>query len=153
MQQPAYFRRVMCILWVYHSHHPYCWPFLEQYYDRSLKLPLGDTLQFTWNVTELSSIDNTRIECNNKFFQNALIFVNPRKAFETFAWKTVANLVRLPYAKLSNNDMHQPMMTSSNGNIFRATGHLCGAFTGRRWIPGTKTSDAELWCFLLSAPE
>ena len=27
------------------------------------------------------------------------------------------------------------MMTSSNGNIFRVTGHLCGEFTGLRWIP------------------
>ena len=27
------------------------------------------------------------------------------------------------------------MMTSSNGNIFRVTGHLCGEFTGARWIP------------------
>ena len=26
------------------------------------------------------------------------------------------------------------MMTSSNGNIFRVTGHLCGDFTGPRWI-------------------
>ena len=45
------------------------------------------------------------------------------------------------------------MMTSSNGNIFRATGHLCGEFTGPRWIPRTKASDAELWCFLWSASE
>ena len=37
-----------------------------------------------------------------------------------------------------------PMMTSSNGNIFRVTGHLCGEFTGFRWIPLTKASDAEL---------
>ena len=29
---------------------------------------------------------------------------------------------------------------------------LCGEFTGHRWIPCTKTSDAELWCFLWSAP-
>ena len=41
------------------------------------------------------------------------------------------------------------MMTSSNGNIFRVTGHLCGEFTG----PRTKASDAEVWCFLWSAPE
>ena len=41
------------------------------------------------------------------------------------------------------------MMTSSNGNIFRVTGHLCGEFTGPRWIPRTKASDAELWCFSL----
>ena len=45
------------------------------------------------------------------------------------------------------------MMTSSNGNIFRVTGHLCRKFTGDRWIPRTKASDAELWCFLWSAPE
>ena len=28
------------------------------------------------------------------------------------------------------------MMRSSNGNIFRVTGHLCGEFTGPRWISG-----------------
>ena len=33
------------------------------------------------------------------------------------------------------------MMTSSNGNIFRVTGHLCGEFAGPRWIPRTKASD------------
>ena len=45
------------------------------------------------------------------------------------------------------------MMTSSNGNIFRVTGHLCAEFTGLRWIPRTKASDAELWCFLWSVPD
>ena len=45
------------------------------------------------------------------------------------------------------------MMTSSNGNIFCVTGPLCGEFTGSRWIPRTKASDAELWCFLWSASE
>ena len=45
------------------------------------------------------------------------------------------------------------MMTSSNGNIFRVTGLLCGEFTGHGWIPRTKASGAELWCFLWSAPE
>ena len=36
------------------------------------------------------------------------------------------------------------MKTSSNGNIFRVTGPLCVEFTGHRWIPRTKASDAEL---------
>ena len=36
----------------------------------------------------------------------------------------------MAWIKLSRN-----MMTSSNGNIFRVTGPLCGAFTGFRWIP------------------
>ena len=39
------------------------------------------------------------------------------------------------------------MMTSSNGNIFRVTGPLCGEFTGLRWIPRIKASDAELDVF------
>ena len=45
------------------------------------------------------------------------------------------------------------MMTSSNGNIFRVTDHLCGEFPVHREIPRTKASDAELWYFLWSAPE
>ena len=44
------------------------------------------------------------------------------------------------------------MMTSSNGNIFRITGLLCGEFTDLRWIPRTKASNADLWYFLWSAP-
>ena len=39
------------------------------------------------------------------------------------------------------------MMTSSNGNIFPATGYLCGLFTGSRWIPRTKASEVELCNF------
>ena len=33
---------------------------------------------------------------------------------------------------------------SSNGSIFRITGPLCREFTGHRWIPLAKASDAEL---------
>ena len=42
------------------------------------------------------------------------------------------------------------MMTPSNVTIFRVTDPLCGEFTGHQWIPHTKASDAELWCFLWS---
>ena len=43
------------------------------------------------------------------------------------------------------------MMTSSDGNIIRVTGALLAlcAFSGHRWIPLTKASDAELWFFSL----
>ena len=40
------------------------------------------------------------------------------------------------------------MMTSSKRIIFRVTGPLCGEFTGHRWIPLTKPSEAGLWSFL-----
>ena len=41
------------------------------------------------------------------------------------------------------------MMMSSNGNNFRVNDHLCKEFTGPRWIPHTKASDTELWCFFI----
>ena len=44
-------------------------------------------------------------------------------------------------------------MTSSNGNIFRVTDPVCGEFIGPRWIPCTKASDADFWCFLWSTPK
>ena len=40
------------------------------------------------------------------------------------------------------------MVTSSNENIFRGAGSVCGEFTGHRWIPLTKASNAEL-CFFI----
>ena len=36
------------------------------------------------------------------------------------------------------------MMTSSNGNIFRVTDHLCGEFAGLRWINQMETFSALL---------
>ena len=43
-------------------------------------------------------------------------------------------------------------MTTSNGNIFRVTGYLCGEFTGHRWIPLTNASGPERRCFIWSVP-
>ena len=47
--------------------------------------------------------------------------------------------------------VHLNIMTSSSRNIFRVTGHLCGEFTGHRWIPHTKASNAELWFLFICA--
>ena len=55
--------------------------------------------------------------------------------------------------KFMGYSIQKYMMTSSNGSIFRVTGHLWGEFKGPRWIPRTKASDAALWCFLWSASE
>ena len=41
------------------------------------------------------------------------------------------------------------MVTTSNGNIFRVIGPLCGEFPGHRCIPLTKASDAEFLVFSL----
>ena len=50
-------------------------------------------------------------------------------------------------------DVHMHHRSWSNGNIFRITGLLFGEFNGHQWIPLTKSSDAELWYFLWSAPK
>ena len=47
----------------------------------------------------------------------------------------------------------QFILTSSSGNTFRVTGHLWGESVGHRWIPLTKASDTEIWCYLWSVPE
>ena len=48
---------------------------------------------------------------------------------------------------------YSDMMTSSNESIFCIIGPLWGESTGYRWIPLTKASEMELWCFRWSAPE
>ena len=60
--------------------------------------------------------------------------------YATFVWKYDA--------------VWHAMMTSSNGNIFRVTAWpFVRGIHRSRWIPHTKASDAELWCFLWSASE
>ena len=56
------------------------------------------------------------------------------------------------YVTQLESSLSSYVMMSSIGNIFRVTGPLCGEFTGHRWIPRTKASDAELGYFLWSAP-
>ena len=60
-----------------------------------------------------------------------------------------SNFIEIGFKDKGPND-HDDVI---NGNIFRVTGHLFGEFTGPRWIPRTKASDAEFWCFLWSASE
>ena len=56
--------------------------------------------------------------------------------------------IKLLQLSLMMTNFTYDMMTSSNGNIFRITGHLCGEITGHQWIPHTKASDVKLWYFL-----
>ena len=70
---------------------------------------------------------------------------NPNLFLQLFSMESVRG-----YCKYT---MLYDMMTSSNGNIFRVTGPLWVEFTDHQWIPLTKASDVELWCFLWSAPE
>ena len=95
--------------------------------------------------------------------QNDMVILTPnltasrlREICETpyhLAIKGIGLIVPLGCQSSGSSHFASPMVTSSNGNIFRITGHLCGEFTGHRWIPRTMASNVELWCFLWSAPE
>ena len=84
------------------------------------------------------------------------LFLHRAEILPGLPWETIARLCTY-YIMIYKSNEHLPenicMMTSSNGNIFRVTGHLCGEFTGHRWIPHTKASDAVLWSFIWSASE
>ena len=113
-----------------------------------------------WNIVN----SNFKNKFQRNLKRNSYIFIQ-ENAFENVVWERAAILPRPQSVKWlmawrSRKKIHQEatqrivdMMTSSIGNIFRITGHLFGEFTGPRWIPRTKASDDELWCFLSSASE
>ena len=110
-----------------------------------VRLGIWDAIAFTM----------TSLWCGNKYLPVSsklscwgAVVVHPESKDSLRKGKHVRHIARsLYYCCLI---MLTHMMTSSNANIFRVTGHLCGEFTGDRWIPLTKASDAEL-CFLWSA--
>ena len=93
------------------------------------------------NVTY--SINNFMISCPIK---PAILFQRPAQFF-VFCKDTITFWPRLKAYIYNDTVFSVNMMTSTNRNIFRVTGHLCGEFIGHRWIPRTKASDAELWRF------
>ena len=119
------------------------------------------------NLTALNTINSTQILHYFLLGHLTDIFWRPIKSrwefyLAVFLPLATGQLLPFPHAMATQVLCHvqtiavitisksDDMMSSSNGNIFRVTGHLCGEFTGLRWIPRTKASDAELWCFLLS---
>ena len=95
-----------------------------------------------------TSLCDTMVTMEQQMLPGKYLKIHCRKARCAVWLSCVTSLTR--HGQHSNR---HDMMTSLNGIIFRVTGHLCGEFTGPRWIPRTKASDAELWCFLWSAPE
>ena len=53
-------------------------------------------------------------------------------------WKHIPNIALSNWRAIWAMGTEKNMMTSSNGNIFRVTGHLCGEFTGPRLIPAQR---------------
>ena len=91
-----------------------------------------------------------------------LIEYNNTREVATAPWYFVGQLKKVGqwsiYLKFKENIDHFGGLVPLHDdvikwNFFRVTGPLWGKFTGHRWIPFTKASDAKLWFFLWSAPE
>ena len=99
-------------------------------------------------------VDNTeKFQCNQRRQVHCTSISHRRDPYSLYWWnkRTQLNQTRIPLINAPICARH--MMTSSNENIFRVTGLLYEEFTGHRWIPHTKASGAELWCFLWSTAE
>ena len=103
-----------------------------------------ESISMTWRHHIIPEYDHRYIMYSSiKFMYKQTKNCTPDKMFAVGGWPWPYRIESYVYLWFKYG-----MMTSSNGNIFRVTGHLCGKFTGPRWISRTKASDAELWCFL-----
>ena len=67
----------------------------------------------------------------------SVVVIHKRYSYSTNLQRTWLVVIHMMFA----------MMTSSNGNIFRVTGPLCGEFTGHRSIPLTKAMTRSFYVF------
>ena len=82
---------------------------------------------------------HTRVNIGSKKYKKCILLFVTETGIVLTKWvnaKADDALVHCVTETLTAHDYI--MMTSSNGNIFRVTGHLCGEFTGDRWIPAQR---------------
>ena len=89
--------------------------------------------------------------CSNHKTIGVMTFLFQSCQHEYIWLLVIHHVMTYSYNSYLSISLHYDMMTSSYGNIFRVTGPLRGESSGDRWIPPTKASEVELWCFLWSA--
>ena len=85
----------------------------------------GDNLKCLSNITSITFIDKRFQLPKHEFHQSKSGWILAR-GLSTPPWCKPVSSIEFMYI----TGLWLPMMTSSNGNIFRVTGHLCGEFTG-----------------------
>ena len=115
--------------------HSYSQENLTRVCNKLVTDTLINWIKLCWFIRNRRMISrNTLIAC---MYQKALIWDSCALVWYVFCWETF----------MAGGRWYHTMVTSSNGNIFRVTGHLSGEFTGHRLIPRTKASDAEFGDF------
>ena len=114
--------------------------------------------EFLFNIINRPLLLNTFCALQNHRGWIPFYFMHDPKCSTTFPWCMInapvafhSCTINAPVAFAWCTNHSSIKWTSSNGNIFRVTGHLCGEFTGPWWIP--YASDVKLLCFLWSASE
>ena len=85
------------------------------------------------------------IDKNNRF---SLIHVSAILTAKTKSYKDLLRFEKCDLPFVYCVRCQPAVMTSSNGNIFRVYWPFVRGIHRSRWIPRTKASDTELWCFL-----
>ena len=105
-------------------------------------------IPFSWDISLYKRVTTWGVVINRAFLFAYVCGVGQAffQRYSAMPTKTKANQWVATMQPLVHDDVIK-------WNIFRVTGPLRGEFTGHRWIPLAKASDAELCCFLWSAPE
>ena len=126
-------------------------------HDRTSWVGLWDTFYILQGCVMPNRPNNKCHACHSKKFrlqwQHMSVVASHIMEKLTAVYNNKGNTKTLHHCPFSPHKRQVILMMSSNGNIFRVTGHLCGEFTGPRWIPCTKAGDVDLWCFLWFASE
>ena len=87
-------------------------------------------------------VGSNKIYIFSIIFMDALLFGHYQFSFpwRPFSIFMIYNRIHHPNEMRPNSHPESAliMMTLSNGNIIRVTGHLCGKFTGPRWFPAQR---------------
>ena len=143
-------------IFLYCWNHENCHPHLVKSFFSKYVLTNTDFLFFFLMICSFAHVDMYEQNADN-FTYPLLCWIYLRKQkyvymyffhFFPLRWPRLVNI--LPRGRqwsvfLQHDDVIK-------WKYFRVTGPLCGEFTGQRWIPLTKASDADLWCFLWTAP-
>ena len=140
------------IWWRHHVTDTYrLWQYLWRGKGGHMKANEDQHIHFL-DITEVGYF-NSCVAYNRHLSMNLYVLLtNP-------TWTTISQYYLNPcnglvywhiYASLDLSVLHDDVIKWKH---FPRTGPLCGEFTGRRWIPLTKCSDVELWCFVWSEPE
>ena len=110
--------------------------FILLYKDCSISMHLYFFLQrTTYEYASMISVNGLAANDFNIDSKTAAAVLQIHGCLVSVLQCTVMSLVPVMTYCLSDAT---PMMTSSNGSIFRVTAHLCGEFTGPRWFPAQR---------------